>query len=68
MLHPIVQSLFISLLGRRILQLNPWQTTLWSIVGIFFAIAVGYLSLCMLEEPARRILSRPCKGNAGKTE
>lgn len=68
MLHPIVQSLVIVLLGRRILRLDPGQISALSLAAIFFAIAAAYLSLCVLEEPARRILSRPRKEIAVKTD
>ena len=59
MLHPIVQSLFIVLLGKNLLKLDGWPLTLWSILAIGIALAVSYASLCLFEEPLRRLLSRP---------
>lgn len=59
MLHPVVQSLFIVLLGRRLLGMEGWLLTLWSVLAIGVALAVSYASLCLFEEPLRRRLSRP---------
>ncbi|MFC4256557.1 acyltransferase family protein [Altererythrobacter xixiisoli] len=57
MLHPIAQSLFINIVGRRILGLEGAELTLWTLAALPVTIAISYLSLCLFEEPARRLLS-----------
>lgn len=66
MLHPIVQSLFIVLLGRHVLRLDGWPLTLWSMLAIGVALAVSYASLWLFEEPLRHRLSRPLKTRWGR--
>lgn len=66
MLHPVVQSLFIVLLGRGLLRLDGWPLTLWSVLAIGVALALSYASLCLFEEPLRRRLSRPLRRGSAR--
>lgn len=58
MLHPIVQSLFIMLIGRKVLHLSGWAISLWTLLAFLVTGAFAYLSLIWFEEPARRWLVR----------
>lgn len=57
MIHPIAQSLFINLGGRRIMGLEGWELTLWTLAAFPLTLTISYLSLCLFEEPTRRLLS-----------
>lgn len=58
MLHPIVQSLFIVLLGRRILGLEGAALSLWTLAAFSVVGFVGLISLKLFEEPMRRWMAR----------
>lgn len=57
MLHPLVQSVFIVLIGRKLLALDGMGLTVWTLLAFPLVAVVGYLSLFLFEEPARRLMS-----------
>jgi len=56
MLHPIVQSLGITLLGEMVLNLRGEQLGVWALICLVLAGPVAYLSLVLFERPARHWL------------
>ncbi len=57
MLHPIVQSVFIVLIGKKLLQLDGMVLTVWTLLAFPLVAIVGYASLFLFEEPSRKLLS-----------
>ena len=57
MLHPVVQSVFIVLIGKKLLQLDGMALTIWTLLAFPLVAVVGYASLFLFEEPSRKLLS-----------
>lgn len=57
LIHPLVDIVFISMLGRKILHLGGWALDLWVLLAIGVAFALAYLSFFWFEGPSRRWLS-----------
>jgi len=57
MIHPVVLSVVITFVGRRILHLTGWPLTGWVGVAMVVTFLASYLSFVYFETPARRWLS-----------
>lgn len=62
MIHPVILSVVITFVGRRILHLTGWALTGWVGVAIAITFIASYLSYVYFETPARRWLSTPRRG------
>lgn len=56
MLHPLVQSVFIVLIGIKLMKLDGVVLSAWTLAAFPLTLLAGYLSLCLFEEPLRRSL------------
>ncbi|QIG79536.1 acyltransferase family protein [Stakelama tenebrarum] len=57
LLHPIVQTVFLNVIGRKLLGLEGVMLTAWTLVGFGVAGVLSILSLKLFEEPMRRWLA-----------
>lgn len=57
MIHPVVLSVVITFIGRRLLHLGGWPLTGWVVVAMAVTFVASYLSYVYFETPARRWLS-----------
>jgi len=62
MLHPVVQSLALTLVGEKILGLSGLAMSAWALLWIPLTGVLGYFSLMLFENPSRRWLS----GSSGR--
>ena len=58
MLHPLVQSVVLTGIGATILKLRGVPMTLFVFAGIALLLPLSWLSLMLIERPARRWLTR----------
>lgn len=58
MLHPLVQSVVLTGIGATLLQLRGVPMTLFVFAGIALLLPLSWLSLMLIERPARRWLTR----------
>ncbi len=64
MLHPLVQSIVLTLVGKMVLDLSGSALGLWAVGAIAFTFIVSYLSLMLFEEPLLGLMS----GRSGRQQ
>ena len=57
MLHPLVQSVVLTFVGKMVLNLSGVELSLWAVGAMAFTLVISYLSLMLFEEPLRRLMS-----------
>lgn len=58
MLHPLVQTVFLNAIGKRILDLQGTALTLYAWATVLLLLVFSYLSLLWVETPSRNLIRR----------